>query len=139
MASYREGQFFREAMPHPFRKRREIDGAPPAIVPDELLAKRVGRPPLSKTARGRELNSFLETHPSENEGWGNKQRPQSGLGPLAACGESMRCFNGLRGVIQPFAARGSEVGQRRPRIVAQTASEAAPADVEALSTVCLRR
>jgi hypothetical protein len=33
MASYREGEFFREALPHPFRKRREIDGAPLAMVP----------------------------------------------------------------------------------------------------------
>ena len=58
---------------------------------------------------------------------------------LAAGGENMLCFNGLRGVIQPFAARDSEVGQRRLRIVAQTASGAAPVDVEALSTVCLRQ
>ncbi len=33
----------------------------------------------------------------------------------------------------------SEVGPRRLRTVAQTASRAAPPDVEALSTVCLRR
>ena len=58
---------------------------------------------------------------------------------IAAVAKGCAAANGLRGVIQPFAARDSEVGQRRPRTVAQTTSGAAPVDVEALSTVCLRR
>lgn len=58
---------------------------------------------------------------------------------IAAVAKGCAAANGLRGVIQLFAARDSEVGQRRPRTVAQTASGAAPADADALSTVCLRR
>ena len=77
------------------------------------------------------LQSMLEVQrPTPN--------PQS-LSTLQPVVKVCAASNGLRGVIQPFAAGDSEVGPRRLRTVAQTASGAAPPDVEALSTVCLRR
>jgi hypothetical protein len=52
-----------------------------------------GPPAPAENRAGRELNSFLETHPSEKVRMG--QQAEAAVGswaPLAACGESMRCF-----------------------------------------------